>query len=295
MLFRSDRYPGDHRLHVRRLSILLAHRLPREPSEGVRDLGEFLRGIRRGSDRTIISVASEAGIDPVALSLLVNGGLHVDELSQAMVERLAWAIRTTPDHLRSVTRTARQARSLEPAFPAEHAQGTSGPDLGDLLGVLSIARQQPEFPVAMLGWTGSTVGPKSTRLHGPEPGSRGQGFSLSTRVLTHVLACSPCTVPMPDGRSLHLAPTIRPDSERRPGHAEVIIGVRDLAGRPVDDLEVGLVLRSDALPGSDPSAVTNESGTARVRDVWLPDLVQATRDGLGLPLAVATSTPTSGR
>ncbi|NBP78201.1 MAG: hypothetical protein EBU62_11995, partial [Proteobacteria bacterium] len=217
---------------------------------------------------------------------LENGGLHVDELSQAMVDRLAWAMRTTPDHLRSVTRAGLEARPLEPAFPTEHAQSTVDPDLGDVLGVLSIARRRPEFPVAMLGWTGSTVNPDSNRLQGPEPGSGGQGSSLSTRVLTHVLACSPFTVSMPDGSSLHLAPTIRPDSDRRPGHAEVIIGVRDNAARPVDDLEVRLVLRSDTLPGSDPSAVTNASGSARVRDVWLPDLIQATRDGLRLPISV---------
>jgi len=281
-----ERSTDDHRLHVRRLSIFLAHRSTRAASEEVRHLGEFLAGIRRGSDRTIISVASEAGIDPVALSLLENGGLRVDELSQAMVDRLAWAVRTTPDHLRSVTRAGLQARPFETGSPPEHAQSTVDPDLGNLLAVLSIATRRPELPVAMLGWTGSTVNPDSNRLQGPEPGSGGQGSSLSTRVLTHVLACSPFTVSMPDGGSLHLAPTIRPDSDRRPGHAEVIIGVRDNAARPVDDLEVRLVLRSDTLPGSDPSAVTNASGSARVRDVWLPDLIQATRDGLRLPIAV---------
>ena len=282
-----ERSTDDHRLHVRRLSIFVAHRSTWAASEEVRHLGEFLAGIRRGSDRTIISVASEAGIDPVALSLLENGGLHVDELSQAMVDRLAWAVRTTPDHLRSLTRTGLQARPFEPGSPPAHAQSTVEPDLGNLLAVLSIARRRPELPVAMLGWTGSMVNPDSNRLQGPEPGSRGQGSSLSTKVLTHVLACSPITVSISDGSSLHLAPTIRPDSDRRPGHAEVIIGVRDHAARPVDDLEVRLVLRSDALPGSDPSAVTNASGTARVRDVWLPDLIQATRDGLRLPIAVA--------
>ena len=203
------------------------------------------------------------------------------------MDRLAWAVRTTPDHLRSVTRAGLQARPFETRSPPDHAQSTVDPDLGNLLAVLSIARRRPELPVAMLGWTGSKVNSNSNRLRGSERGARGQGSGLSTRVLTHVLACSPFTVSMPDGSSLHLAPTIRPDSDRRPGHAEVIIGVRDHAARPVDDLEVRLVLRSDALPGSDPSAATNASGTARVRDVWLPDLIQATRDGLRLPIAVA--------
>lgn len=192
-----DRSTDDHRLQVRRLSIFLAHRSMRAPSEEVRHLGEFLARIRRGSDRTIIGMASEAGIDPVALSLLENGGLHVDELSQAMVDRLAWAVRTTPDHLRSVTRAGLQARPFETRSPPDHAQSTVDPDLGNLLAVLSIARRRPELPVAMLGWTGSKVNSNSNRLRGSERGARGQGSSLSTRVLTHVLACSPLRYPCP--------------------------------------------------------------------------------------------------
>ena len=269
----------------------------------------------------MMSVASEAGIDPVALSLLENGVLQAGEVSQALVERLAWAMRTTADHLWTVARAGAGAgaSTLETDSAPQHVQtlrnlgaGRSEPpvtnspspvstrraadsELGNLLALLSISQGRSELPVAMLGWTGSMINPTGNRSQGAEPETRGQNASLSTSVLAHVLARSPYTVSMPDGSLLHVAPTIRPDGDRRPGYAEVMIGVRDHAARPIDDLEVRISMWGDALPGSDPSAVTNVRGTARVQDVWLPDLIQATRDGLRLPITVAPSPPTSRR
>ncbi len=310
---------NDPRLHVRRLSILLAHRTTRASSNGVRRLGEYVAGIRRGSDRTLMSVASDAGIDPVALSLLENGALHTDEMTPALIERLAWSIRTTTDHLWSVARAEMASSTGDAGSPAQRVQtqhnlgagrsvpavptaprpvnadSTADPDLGNLLAVLSIARGRPELPLAMLGWAGSTINPTGNWSQGAGPGPSGQNASLSTSVLAHVLACSPCTVSMPDGSVLHLAPTIRPDGDRRPGYAAVMIGVRDHAAHPVADLEVRLALRGDTLPGSDPSGATNASGVARVQDVWLPDLIQAARNGLRLPISVVPSRPSSAR
>lgn len=124
-----------------------------------------------------MSVASEAGIDPVAL-----------------IDRLAWAMRTTADHLRSVTGADVSATTFENGRPTQsdqtrprpsagpsvppvpsalqrvNASRSADPGLADLLGIVSIARELPELPVAMLGRTGSTISPDANPSQGTEPG-----------------------------------------------------------------------------------------------------------------------------
>ncbi len=264
--FDADR---DPRLHLRRLSIFLSGRPACAPSDGVRRLGSLLAGIRRGAGTSLVDGASDAGIDPVALSFLELGQLRDEEVTTSLLERLAWGMHTTVAHLGAVM-GCKSESSPHDQTPRGDPMAT-GADLGPLLHALSHAATAPIHGVALLG---GVAGPHSPPLSREESGRRA--------VLDCPVACSP----MPIGAAGHVvAPTIRPDRRRRAGFAHVVVTVRDREANPVGDVEVRLALGDPSdLPGRDPSAVTDASGIATINDVWLPDLIRSVPDGLRLPL-----------
>ena len=253
----------DPRLHLRRLSITLAKGPARLPSEAVRRLGSLLAAIRNGTSRSLVDAAAEVGIDPVALSLLEHGLLRDEEVTTVLLERLAWGFHTTEAHLASVLRGA-DTGTPETSHPAQ-----IGADLATLVAVLSRVEESPAVAYSMLGV-------------GPRPELQRRGGSVERSVLDHAIACPPVIIGE-DGAMA--APTVRPDSRRRPGYAAVVVHVRGRDARPVADREVRLVLSDPLdLPGADPSSVTNEAGVATITSVWLPDLMLRVGDDLRLPL-----------
>ena len=251
----------DPRLHLRRLSILLSRRRANPPSEGQRRLGALLSGIRRGTGKSLVDAAAASGIDPVALSLLEQGQLRVQEVTAVLLERVAWGFHTSEVHLASLL------GATECGVPGGTTDAGSRVDLSGLIAVLSRPAAPRAHSVALLG-TGAAV-------DGP-PGRD------AWTVLESPLACAPVAF---GAEGFTVAPTILPDARRRAGFASVVAVVRDRTSSPVADLVVRLAIEDDAdLPGLDPSAVTDENGVAIISDVWLPDLVRRAGDGLRLPL-----------
>lgn len=252
----------DPRLHLRRLSLLLSQRPGRTPTAGARRLGSLLSELRRGSGHSVITASAAAGIDPVALSLLEHGHLGDNELTTVLLERLAWGFHTTALHLASVLGRDDLLASRTSSGLDSHVEFI------DLIGKVSHSVGAPTHLVTILGDT-------------PSP-KRALTDSIAGAILDRPIACSPVII---RGTDLFAAPTVRPDRRRRAGFAQVEVTVRDNDARAVADIEVGLALHAPSeLPGLDPSATTDVTGVATLSDVWLPDLVRQTGEGMRLPI-----------
>src|SRR5579883_863911 len=229
-------------------------------SEEAASFGRYIAVLRRTRGWSRPRLAEQAGVDPLAIALLEEAALTLQELSPGLVARLAHAFGLSVQQLAINPAPQRQAVEAQPDFGRWLR--------GRLAGLLTGPALAPSP-----AWRGGPAPGRTTDLAGL-PTVRGdaagampeEGTALSAGSLGEVLALPEQTLVREDGTALQALPTLEPADPPLAGLAVLRVRLLDAQGAPVAGRSVELEM--GGLPFVSPEP-TDARGTTLIPDLPL--------------------------